>query len=471
MTLAGTTSAYGFVQLSATYASWVKGVRFIGSASGGPASSLLMNNASNCLVTNNYFYRETPPPGSGYGSAMQQSGSSNNLILNNIADIDVPWEGFGSNSGNVVAFNYTRDAFTSYVLAFFEHQAGSHMELFEGNQTSQFEEDDTHGTHDLDTWYRNYSPCFDVPYVPVNQACLMWDDFARFENAIGNVFGTPGQITSYEGTGDSGWVYRLGQGQFNDPLVKPTSLRWGNWDNVTNAVRWCGNSSSPGWSTICNSTSEVPYSLPSPNAAFSNPVPSTTSLPPSFFLPAAAAPTGGTGLSWWKVCTAWATFPTTCGGSQTQPFPPIGPDVTGGPYGGGHAYDIPAKLAWTNLPVDTSHQSSYAVTGSTWSGGTEKLTISGYPSVEHLMGAFQLSGVSPACTLGASFNSNNEILITNSTSTTVSYALAANPGVSCTGTFLFPDVRQFDERVYQTDSGTGSGAPVAPPTGVSASAQ
>src|SRR5271157_4143076 len=123
-------------------------------------------------------------------------------------------------------------------------------------------------------------------------------------------------------------------------------MRWGNYDVVTGAVRWCGNSSDPGWDTTCSSTSEVPSSLASPNTALSNPVPSTTTLPASFFLPATAHPSGGTGLNWWKVCTNWTAFPTSCGGTQTQPFPPIGPDVTGGPYDSGYAYDIPAKLAW-----------------------------------------------------------------------------------------------------------------------------
>ncbi|MGA3343786.1 MAG: chitobiase/beta-hexosaminidase C-terminal domain-containing protein [Terracidiphilus sp.] len=39
----------------------------------------------------------------------------------------------------------------------------------------------------------------------------------------------------------------------------------------------------------------------------------------------------------------------------------------------------------------------------------------------------------------------------DSSSTTVSYALASNPGVNCTGTMLFPDIRQFDEGMYQND--------------------
>ena len=147
---------------------------------------------------------------------------------------------------------------------------------------------------------------------------------------------------------------------------------------------------------------------------------------------------------------------------QTPPFPPIGPDVTGGSYDSGHAYDNPAALAWQYLPIDATYQNSYSVTGSSWSGGTETLTVSGIPNTNHFDGGFQLSGVSSACN-----PSGGELLMTSSSTTQVNYALASNPGVSCTGTMKWPDVRQFDERVYQNDSGGDPLAPF-PPTGLGA---
>ena len=95
---------------------------------------------------------------------------------------------------------------------------------------------------------------------------------------------------------------------------------------------------------------------------------------------------GGTGLSWWKVCTSWTTFPTSCSASQTKPFPTAGPDITGGPYvaGTGSAYDIPAAIAYENLPIDTTYQNSYTVTGSSWSSGTETLTVTGLPGSKQI---------------------------------------------------------------------------------------
>jgi hypothetical protein len=372
-----------------------------------------------------------------------------------------PWEGMGGQEGDVYAYNYTRDTFTAYVLDVFEHGPGNAFQLYEGNETPSIQEDNTHGTHLLSTAFRNYVLSWDAPYAPTNQAGFTWNPWDRFTNTIGNVIGSPGIVTTYQSQSqtDSGYVFSIGFGAgFTDPLALTTSMRWGNWDSVTNAVRWCGNPSSPGWSTICNGTSEVPSGLAGSISALSNPVPAATTLPPSFFLPTPAAPNGGTGLSWWKVCTAWATFPTSCAAYQTQPFPTAGPDVKGGPYDGGYAYDIPAKLAWQNLPVDPSYQNSYTIASSVWSNGTETLTFSNgvLPNTTHLMGGFQLSGAPSACN-----PTGGELFMTNSSSTTVSYALSTNPATNCTGTMKFPDVRQFDERVYQTDSGT---APIAPPT-------
>jgi len=101
-------------------------------------------------------------------------------------------------------------------------------------------------------------------------------------------------------------------------------MRWGNYDVVTGAVRWCGNSSSPGWATTCGAASEVPTAL----SKYANAVPATTSLPASFYL--SAKP------SWWPSAKAW---------------PPIGPDVTGGNIAGvgGHAYTIPAQDCYLNV--------------------------------------------------------------------------------------------------------------------------
>ena len=87
-------------------------------------------------------------------------------------------------------------------------------------------------------------------------------------------------------------------------------MRWGNYDTVTGAARW--------------DASEVPSGI----NPYGNPEPASHLLPSSFFL--SARPT------WWR--TRWGT----------PPWPAIGPDVTGGPGPGAHAYAIPAQICYEN---------------------------------------------------------------------------------------------------------------------------
>jgi len=211
-----------------------------------------------------------------------------------------------------------------------------------------------------------------------------------------------------------------------------------------------------GTCTVTTNT-EVPEALPGNASALANAVPSSSTLPASFFLPTTAHPSGGTGLSWWKTCASWTTFPTNCASYTTPPFPAAGPDVSGGPNINGYAYNVPAQVAWVNLPIDTAYQGSYSITASSWAGGVETLTIAALPNNSvHIMGPFQISG--GACSTGSGESYITTSTTPNGTSSQITYALASNPGSCTSGQFLFPDVRQFDERVYSLDNG-GAGVP------------
>jgi hypothetical protein len=433
------------VDIGSAYGCWIKGVRFIGT----PVNRAVnVSRSKNSLVTNNYFFGSASS--SAINLAIQQGSDSDDLLLNNITDGMVLNDATGSDEGVVIAYNFSRDVIISYYQPpNFQHQAGSAFVLNEGNEVGGILDDDTWGTHDLNTFFRNDVFCSDPPFdiAGVYGQGILMGPFARFDNAIGNAIGGS-KCTTYQSTASnyvSNYIFSFGAG--NDPLGLDTSMRWGNYDTVTGAVRWCGDSSDPGWSTTCGSISEVPSSLASPNASLSNPVPSDMTLPASFFMDVSAHPSGGTGLSWWKVCKSWTTFPTTCAAADPPPFPAAGPDVTGGPNMNGHAYDIPAALAYTYLPIDPAYQGSYDITSSSWSNGTETLTVTGLPSGSiHIMGGFQVTGA-PACNSPA----GGELEMTGSTATTIGYALASNPGSCAGGTVKFPDVRQFDERVYESD--------------------
>jgi hypothetical protein len=155
----------------------------------------------------------------------------------------------------------------------------------------------------------------------------------------------------------------------------------------------------------------------------------------------------------------------------------VGPELTGGPYVDGFAYDNPAGVAHNTLPIDTVYQSSFTVTASSWSnspstcggvtsGGSgnnpcEILTVTltsigGNVSAEHIMGGFQLVGAATGCypVSGPSYTarSDKEIWITASNTTQIAYSLAADPGTNnCAVTLLYPDVRKFDALIYQND--------------------
>lgn len=453
--LSPTNSQNFLIQMARAYASWMKGVRILGTGASFP---LKVSASKNVLLANNYCASEISL--AQYSACFSVDTSADFLTINNMTAQAIPTEYDGGNSGGVTAYNFGRDAFTPYAEDewSFDHAAYSAFDLYEGNESGGMTEDSIWGTHSLNTYMRNYIVGYDSPYAggAVNARGLAISDWQRGENIIGNVIGSS-QITSYQGTGFN-TALQISTG---DSLVATTMMRWGNVTNITQS------SDTPANSGVRFVSSEVPSSLSAPNTAWQNAVPGSHDMPCSFYFsgytgtgPCAPKYSGGTGFSWWKVCTTWTTFPTSCSATQLQPFPLAGPELASGPYVNGFAYDNPAAIAWLDLPVDATYQNSYTITGSSWSSGTETLTISGLPTFNCggsapciLLGAFQLSGVNSACTTGATINANNEILMTNSTSTTVQYALSSNPGVACTGTMKFPDIRQFDERVYETDSG------------------
>lgn len=432
-----------------TYASWIKGVRLVEQAQ---SNSLGVAYTMRCLIANNYFTSRTFDTSS-ERNPMQTGATTGLLILNNIITNGQNWTGLGQNVGMVYAYNFGRDAGTGhYSVISYDHSPGGMYNLLEGNQSGSYLGDNTWGSGGLNTLFRNYLHGTDLPYSTVLGRAIQVRDYNRFNNFIGNALGGP-RITTYFSTTEYDSVF-LFNGMVGDNLALTSTMRWGNYDNITGGVRWCGNSSNPGWATTCNRMSEIPNSLPGNAAQFQNPVPASTALPCSFFLPGQTSaqctgrPSGGTGLSWWKVCKSWNSFPTNCAAYTISGFPAIGPDVSGGQNLNGYAYNIPAALAFNSLPIDTSYQQSFTITGSSWSAGTMTLTVSGLPSGSaHIMGPFQISG--GPCSTGT-----NEAYITSSTASagTVKYAIASDPGSCVGGAFKFPIVRQFDERVYQTDS-------------------
>ena len=205
------------------------------------------------------------------------------------------------------------------------HDAGVGFLLYEGNEGAGLIIDDIHGTENFVTSFRSLLIGRDLSKtqstIPLeNQA------YSRYTNMVGNVLGYPGYHTTYQGTGTSncdksiyclGWQGNSGGGTF-DSLVGSTIVRWGNYSVVSQST------DTPANSGIRFLGSEMPSGL----SLYANAVPSSQILPASFFL--SSKPT------WWP---------------NTTPWPPIGPDVTGGniPNYAGHAYSIPARDCYLNV--------------------------------------------------------------------------------------------------------------------------
>jgi hypothetical protein len=327
---------------------WVKGVRTIATS----RAAVQAYYSARVTVRDSYFFLATNSTSTSYG--FECYASSDDLVENNIFQaIAGPLTINGSCEGAVLGYNFAIMQYYTSSAGWTMPMSNSHgintdYDLYEGNIGSEVNGDVFHGPHNMDTLFRNYftgnlpacttSP-FGTAYLSAvfgactsNQVPIELLSFSRFFNIVGNVLGQPGIQNGYTtgtpiyalGAGDSG---SLGTGPVvtvpNDPVVQSSIMRWGNWDVVTNATRWCGNSSDPGWSTTCGSTSEVPASY----AFYPNAVPSSTTLPASFYY--SSQP------SWWPA---------------SKPWPLIGPDVSGGNISGlgGHANTNPAEDCYLN---------------------------------------------------------------------------------------------------------------------------
>jgi hypothetical protein len=293
---------------------------------------------SNGLIRDSYFYETAQKGTQSYGIGCT-SYCGGMLFENNIIQGVVDPENVdGACAVCVFSYNFALnqdDTSTAFMFASNPMHAISDYILEEGNIGSAANLDSIHGPHFLNTFLRNYFSGYEANEgilttqgtVPITIAA-----YSRYNNLIANVLGTSGYHITYECVpsaslmhycpGVSGFealsIYNIGLSHGeqldynnnpplpNDMLGAPSTMRWGNYDTVNNAVQW--------------NDSEVPSSDPN----YPNAVPSNQSIPVSFYNGAYTAQAAcGTGLPFWK-------NPTT---GTCPPYPAIGPDVTSGDIG------------------------------------------------------------------------------------------------------------------------------------------
>lgn len=302
---------------------WVSGVRSITPL----RSHVWIVISPRTVVRDNYFYGSQSTHSEGYG--IEAYSSSDSLFENNIFQhMPSPQMINGTCSGCVAGYNYSINDFNDASFLFNSatlHAGGDDTTLFEGNIGNSYRGDLFHGSHNMNTAFRNYWNGWETG-ITGGLVALYLDPFSRYFNVIGNVLGRTGTHTIYQETpaGGSGTpIYIIGAGTVNistggDQKTVDTLMRWGNYDTVNAAVRFV--------------SAEVPSGL----ALYANAVPASQVLPASFYLNAKP--------SWFPGTKAW---------------PPIGPDVLSGNVSGvgGHANTIPAQDCYSAVmggPVDGS---------------------------------------------------------------------------------------------------------------------
>ncbi len=194
---------------------------------------------------------EVAAPTNGYVILFQPRVTAVLIENNQFYDCGMVWMTNGNTEGNVFAYNYFTNpshgpnGYTGAAVWF--HGAYNTMNLLEGNQLdSRIINDLYHGSSGVNTFLRNK-----IRNEPGASSTRNWvielESYSHWYNFVGNVLGTAGWETVYEGNmtfNDSQKeIYNLGYdstrgASYSDGLVASTILRHGNWDSATNGVVW-----------------------------------------------------------------------------------------------------------------------------------------------------------------------------------------------------------------------------------------
>jgi hypothetical protein len=258
--VSGGSGGQGNIWIHAAH-SWVKNVE--SDLSDGP--SVKLEGAFQSTVRDSYLHRSqwAYTGGGGYGLVMSKY-ASDNLIENNIVwNFNKVMVMQATGGGNVIGYNYMEDGWNQSDPGWFEsglnasHMTTAHYELFEGNQAFGFDADDIWGGSAYISVLRNHLTGFRRSLPPLsltdaaNRVAAQIGVGHWWYSFIGNVLGSEGQVPSphsgfaYEDiepwSNDPVPMWRLGRGEGwgpTDPKVVSTTLRDGNYDYVTDSVKW-----------------------------------------------------------------------------------------------------------------------------------------------------------------------------------------------------------------------------------------
>jgi len=253
----------GNLKLTNAAYSWIKNVE----SDYQKGESISIDGSFRCVIRDSYAHstQDPNPGGGGYGFSFSFY-SSDNLLENNISwNMNKVMVMRASGGGNVIGYNYMEDGWISYATNFVEtglnaaHMTTPHFELFEGNESFNFDGDNRFGNAVYITVFRNHLTGKRRSVAPLqitdqgNARAIGLMRGHKWYSIVGNVLGTAGQnpAPNHSYVYESFWpwnddpvgMWRLGYNNDDwsaqaDPNVTNTLIREGNFDYATNQVHW-----------------------------------------------------------------------------------------------------------------------------------------------------------------------------------------------------------------------------------------
>jgi len=259
----GGSGGQGNILVTGAAYSWIRNVE--SDYQNGP--SIALHASFRCVLRDSYVHStQSPAPGGGgYGISLSLY-AADNLVENNISwNMNKVMLMRATGGGNVIGYNYMEDSWMHTSPGWVEvglnasHMTTPHSELFEGNESFNFDGDNTWGNSVYITVFRNHLTAKrrSIPPIQVKDAqnarAIGLMEGHKWYSFVGNVLGTanqdPSPIKGYTYEGAFPWndtkvaMWRLGYNPENwtappDKRVTETVIREGNFDYVTNQVHW-----------------------------------------------------------------------------------------------------------------------------------------------------------------------------------------------------------------------------------------
>jgi hypothetical protein len=258
----------GAVRFQNTQYSWARNIE----VTGWYGEGVSIENSFRDELRDSYIHDAAwpEPGGAGYAISLAHAASEALIENNVVVKANKVMVARSSGAGSVVGYNYMDEGYIATDEGWIEiglnasHMVGSHMVLFEGNQSFDIDSDDTHGNSTYMVYFRNYTTTvrstFKSDYTsntindvgsgngPRRAAGAM--TYTYWVTYVGNVLGQPGLTTAANGYTDNmanstTWgpsIWMLGWNDISpyteDPNVAATAIRDGNWDSFLSQQTW-----------------------------------------------------------------------------------------------------------------------------------------------------------------------------------------------------------------------------------------